>query len=151
MTDTPPTPSTSAAPTITPTKAAQLRLDTLSFLIHGATPSTPTTAPALLRLSQIISTLTALSSSDSANKPISRLLDDWDDYADLLSPLPLPEGDKEVWDAQQQASYLLSQQVELQQALQALDGIQRLVEERKVLDADLSRKLTRRFKPPSPF
>lgn len=85
-------------------------------------------------------------------------MDDWDRYADLLHPLSSSEnpGASHVradgggtWDAAEQATYLLSQSEELQESLQALQKIEALVDQRKVLDADKSRALSRKF-PSSP-
>ncbi|SJX64984.1 uncharacterized protein SRS1_15812 [Sporisorium reilianum f. sp. reilianum] len=138
---TAPPPSASTAPTIAPLTSANLRVAALSHLIHGATPSTSTT-PALPRLSCILSTLSALS-GESANKPIARLLDDWDAYADLLAPLAEAQGARQVWDAHQQASYVLSLHAELHDALHALGAVETLVDQRKVLDPASSRSLAR--------
>ncbi|KAJ9474327.1 hypothetical protein PHBOTO_004399 [Pseudozyma hubeiensis] len=138
----PSTTLTPTLPTITPTTSAALRLSTLSHLVYGSTPPPPpSNAAALPRLSSIISTLTALS-TDPSHKSISRLLHDWSDHADLLTPLPSSNSSAgEVWDAHQQLVYLLSQQVELQESLKSLESMQTLVEERKVLES--GRALTR--------
>ncbi|TKY85572.1 hypothetical protein EX895_005734 [Sporisorium graminicola] len=150
----------SAAPSIPPIKAAQMRLSTLSYLVHGASasafPHPPTHAAipseaALPRLTRIVSALSSLSTDAAGSRAISRLLEAWDEYAELLAPVP--EGSAaaatatadatQVWDAHQQASWCLSQQAELHEAGQALVEIDTLVHERRVLEPDASRSLAR--------
>lgn len=144
MTD--PQPSTPVVAT-SPSKAAQLRLQTLQYLVQGFEPSTASasssSATALARLANLVSSLESL--KHSSGKPLTRLLDDWSSYRNLLHPhsQPLLSSWHSTWDPIEQSTYLLSQHSDLLLAHQELARIEALVEQAKVLDADRNRTLSR--------
>ena len=129
---------------LSPELSARLRLDALSYLLSGASasPSAAENADAVLaRLSALISQLNTLTTTD---RPLNRLLGDWDTYAPLLHPSSSLPDAQHRWDADQQRSYLLTQHAELTESTTALTKVQALVEEQAVLDPQRSRSLARK-------
>ncbi|KAJ1023391.1 hypothetical protein NDA18_004915 [Ustilago nuda] len=135
--------STQPQPSISPVQSATLRLSTLQYLI-GSSPNPSSNNSAILqRLTSAISALETIKCK--SGKPLTRLVDDWDSYADLLHPLDpsVRSGREEVWDAKEQATYLLTQYDELKELLRDLTKMETLLEQGKVLDGESSRMLSR--------
>ncbi|SPO24044.1 uncharacterized protein UTRI_03411_B [Ustilago trichophora] len=149
-TTTPPPPP--AITPISPTTSVALRIDTLNHFVYGSSPnpshpSLCSNDPILVRLTSLMSQLETVKSK--TGKPLTRLLDDWETYSSLLSPLAAPLATSSTepstrCDPAQQAIYLLSQQDELISSLHSLESIQTLIQDRAVLDDRNSKTLSRK-------
>ena len=129
---------------LSPELSARLRLDALSYLLSGSNPhpSAENADAVLARLSTLISQLDTLTTTD---RPLNRLLGDWNTYAPLLHPSSSLPDAQHRWDADEQRSYLLTQHAELTESTSALSKVQALVEEQSVLDPQRSRSLARKL------
>ncbi|SNX86500.1 uncharacterized protein MEPE_05209 [Melanopsichium pennsylvanicum] len=149
--DSSPTPFSSR---ISPVTSTALRIQTLCYLLYGTSSTLAVSPrsvkeqqpPALIRLGTILSQLEGV--KFSAGKPVKRLLDEWDKYADLLQPLAHDANgiigrNDALWDIVQQSEHLLLMESELKQALKHLEQVESLVNQRHVLDVNSSKTLAR--------